>query len=63
MLLDPGNRTTAVEEQHPGYPLAPPVEIGDDLPAIDQLAAFMSRQPEPTGGHELALLGRMPPVG
>lgn len=32
-------------ERPPGYPFAPPVEAGDDLPAIDQLAAFMGRRP------------------
>lgn len=28
-----------------GAPFAPAVEVGDDLPAIDRLAAFMGRQP------------------
>jgi uncharacterized protein (TIGR03086 family) len=32
-------------ERPPGFPFAPAVEVGDDLPAIDRLAAFMGRQP------------------
>jgi uncharacterized protein (TIGR03086 family) len=32
-------------ERPPGFPFAPAVEAGDELPAIDRLAAFMGRQP------------------
>jgi uncharacterized protein (TIGR03086 family) len=32
-------------ERPPGFPFAPAVEVRDDLPAIDRLAAFMGRQP------------------
>ena len=32
-------------ERPPGFPFAPAVEVGEDLPAIDRLAAFMGRQP------------------
>jgi uncharacterized protein (TIGR03086 family) len=32
-------------QRPPGVPFAPPVDVGDDRPAIDRLAGFMGRQP------------------
>jgi uncharacterized protein (TIGR03086 family) len=32
-------------ERPPGFPFAPAVEVANDLPAIDRLAAFMGRKP------------------
>lgn len=32
-------------ERPPGFPFAPPVEVGADRPEIDRLAGFMGRQP------------------
>jgi uncharacterized protein (TIGR03086 family) len=38
-------RANLAGDRPPGYPFAPVVEVGEERPAIDQLAAFMGRQP------------------
>ncbi|GAC1519541.1 MAG: TIGR03086 family metal-binding protein [Chloroflexota bacterium] len=38
-------RSNLAGERPPGFPFAPVVEVADDLPAIDRLAAFMGRRP------------------
>lgn len=38
-------RSNLSGERPPGFPFAPAVPVGEDLPTVDRLAAFMGRQP------------------